>query len=52
MKHSKEYSSVQDFLIRSAPISELLKDKALKNENTLDLDYTKMDWALNKKTEE
>ena len=47
MKHSKEYSSLNDFLIRNAPISELLKDKALKNENSLDLEFTKMDWALN-----
>lgn len=49
IKYSKEYSSLKDFLIRNAPISELLKDKALKNENSLDLEFTKMDWALNKK---
>ena len=51
MKYSKEYSSLKDFLIRNAPISELLKDKALKNENSLDLDFSKMDWALNKKVD-
>ncbi|AZZ36660.1 hypothetical protein CIK05_07620 [Bdellovibrio sp. qaytius] len=49
MKYSKEYSSLKDFLIRNAPISELLKDKALKNENSLDLDFTKMDWSLSAK---
>jgi len=47
IKHSKEYSSLEDFLIRNAPISELLKDKALKNENSLDIEFSKMDWALN-----
>ena len=47
IKQSKEYSSVEDFLIRNAPISELLKDKALKNENSLDLEFSKMDWSLN-----
>jgi len=49
MKHSKEYNSLKDFLIRNAPISELLKDKAIKNESSLDLDFSKMDWALNVK---
>jgi hypothetical protein len=49
MKYSKEYSSLKDFLIRNAPVSELLKDKALKNESSLDLDFSKMDWALNVK---
>lgn len=49
MKHSNEYSSLKDYLIRNAPISELLKDKAIKNESSLDLDFNKMDWALNKK---
>lgn len=47
IKQSKEYSSLEDFLIRNAPISELLKDKALKNENSLDLEFSKMDWSLN-----
>lgn len=47
IKHSKEYSSLEDFLIRNSPISELLKDKALKNENTLDVEFSKMDWSLN-----
>lgn len=49
IESSKEYSSLKDFLIRNAPISELLKDKALKNENSLDLDFSKMDWSLNVK---
>lgn len=49
IKHSSEYSDLKNYLIRNAPISELLKDKAIKNENSLDLDYTKMDWSLNSK---
>ena len=47
IKESKEYSDLKNYLIRNAPISELLKDKAIKNETSLDLDFTKMDWALN-----
>lgn len=47
MKDSKEYTDLKNYLIRVAPISELLKDKAIKNENDLDLEFTKMDWTLN-----
>lgn len=49
IKQSKEYSDLKNFLIRNAPISELLKDKAIKNESSLDLEFTKMDWSLNQK---
>lgn len=47
MKDSKEYTDLKNYLIRVAPISELLKDKAIKNENNLDLEFIKMDWGLN-----
>ena len=50
IKQSKEYSDLKNYLIRNAPISELLKDKAIKNENTLDLEFSKRDWSLNNKT--
>lgn len=49
IKHSKEYSDLKNYLIRNAPISELLKDKAIKNESTLDLEFAKRDWSLNNK---
>lgn len=47
IKQSREYSDLKNYLIRNAPISELLKDKAIKNESTLELEYMKMDWGLN-----
>jgi hypothetical protein len=49
IKQSKQYSSLKDFIIRHAPISELFKDKAIKNETSLELEFIKMDWGLNKK---
>lgn len=49
IKSSKEYSDLKNYLIRNAPISELLKDKAIKNENSLDLEFSKRDWSLNNK---
>lgn len=47
IKQSMEYSDLKNYLIRNAPISELLKDKAIKNESSLDLEFVKMDWGLN-----
>lgn len=49
MKQSKEYTDLKNYLIRNAPISELLKDKAIKNETSLDMEFSKRDWGLNQK---
>lgn len=49
IRNSKEYLNLKDFLIRNTPITELQRDKALKNENNLDIEFIKMDWSLNKK---
>lgn len=47
IKQSREYSDLKSYLIRNAPISELLKDKAIKNETSLQLEFVKLDWGLN-----
>lgn len=46
---SKKYFGLKDFLIRFMPISELQKDRILKNESSLKITYLTTDWALNKK---